>query len=466
MKKNILLRFRLLRPLMHAILIAVIFWWAYGLRHMTDGIPWRQIELPPIDQQELLIYTWISIFLYVSIWFINKLYELQKPLSHYSHKFLRTRGMRFVIITFIAYFGQGYLFSSGISRLIIIRVAIFSLILLALFDFLRNKWDRRLERRQHETILFVYKNKQEYEQLTSQMKRYKQYECHGCSFNELNKTDINDYHTIIMVGSYTKNTLQQAFERIRLASKRFFHIAEWFFLEDIIYKPQRIGWVIAFEYLPSALDGRAVVLKRLFDVIVAVIAIIILSPLLLIVAIAIRIDSRGPVFYLQQRIGKNGRVFTFIKFRSMFVDQCVGEQYGGQHARKQRQKLINSDKNIRKGTLQKIKDDPRVTRVWKFIRKTSIDELPNLFSVITGKMSLIGPRPHMPHEVAQYKPRQKRLLSIKPGITWYAQIFGRDELSFEEEAQLELTYIQNRTIFLDLYIIIATLHVLVIKRDT
>jgi lipopolysaccharide/colanic/teichoic acid biosynthesis glycosyltransferase len=130
--------------------------------------------------------------------------------------------------------------------------------------------------------------------------------------------------------------------------------------------------------------------------------------------------------------------------------------YGGKQADDLYQKLIESDANIRQWVLPKIANDPRVTRVGKFLRKTSLDELPQLFCVFRWTMSLIGPRPHLPDEVKNYELRQKRLLSIKPGITWYAQVFGRDNLDFQEEAKLDLYYIQNRSLFLDAYIILAT----------
>jgi lipopolysaccharide/colanic/teichoic acid biosynthesis glycosyltransferase len=138
----------------------------------------------------------------------------------------------------------------------------------------------------------------------------------------------------------------------------------------------------------------------------------------------------------------------------MYTHLSVG--YGGKQADELYQKLIDSDANNRKGILPKIKDDPRITRVGKFLRKTSLDELPQLFQILTGKMSLVGPRPHLPEEVARYEPRMRRVLSIKPGITGYSQVFGRDNLPFEEEAKLELYYIQNWSLAMDLYVIFAT----------
>lgn len=145
----------------------------------------------------------------------------------------------------------------------------------------------------------------------------------------------------------------------------------------------------------------------------------------------------------------------------MYIDDCIGEQYGGTDARKKRQTLIHSDKNVRKGILQKIQDDPRVTKVGRFLRKTSLDELPSLWNVLLGDMSLVGPRPHMPHEVEQYETRHKRLFTIKPGITGYAQLYGRDQVPFDEEAKLDLWYIQHRSFRLDIYILLATCKVVV-----
>ena len=138
----------------------------------------------------------------------------------------------------------------------------------------------------------------------------------------------------------------------------------------------------------------------------------------------------------------------------MKTDMCVW--YWWKAADDLYAKLIASDANNRKWVLPKIKDDPRVTRVWKFLRKSSLDELPQLFQVLWWSMSLVWPRPHLPNEVAQYEDWERRVLSIKPWITWYAQVFGRDNLPFSEEAKLDLYYIQNRSIGMDIYVIFAT----------
>jgi lipopolysaccharide/colanic/teichoic acid biosynthesis glycosyltransferase len=213
------------------------------------------------------------------------------------------------------------------------------------------------------------------------------------------------------------------------------------------------------EYKNSTLDGRSLVLKKAFDIVWSLILITLSLPVLIVIAIAIKLDSPGPVFFIQKRVGKNSRLFTFIKFRSMYTHLSTWEKYGGKDAEKLYKDLIQSDANVRGNILPKIKDDPRVTKIGRFLRKTSLDELPQLFCVFIGTMSLIWPRPHLPNEVEKYEIWEKRLLSIKPWITGYAQVFWRDTLDFEDEAKLDLYYIQNWSIFMDIYILFATLGV-------
>jgi len=208
-----------------------------------------------------------------------------------------------------------------------------------------------------------------------------------------------------------------------------------------------------FEITKTKLEGWGRIYKRIFDIIASGIFIILASPVMLITAIAIKLNSKGPVFFSRlddgspvKRMGQLGKAFPYFKFRSM-VDKSDSLRYS--------QAL--QDLNLRKGSpLVKIKDDPRITKVGKFIRKYSIDELPELFLVFIGKMSLVGPRPHLPEEVAKYKDYQKRVLDIKPGITGMAQISGRSDLDFDEEVKLDTYYIENWSLWLDLQILLKT----------
>lgn len=214
------------------------------------------------------------------------------------------------------------------------------------------------------------------------------------------------------------------------------------------------------EVKNTPLDGWGRIVKRLFDISGSLIIIIILSPILLLTALLIKVDSKGPVFFSKKdddtplkRVGQGGKLFNYFKFRSM-VPGMDSMRYSEL-----------SENNVRNdGPLVKIKDDPRITRVGKFIRKYSIDELPELFLVLTGKMSLVGPRPHLPEEVAKYEQHHKKVLTIKPGITGLAQISGRSDLSFEEEVKLDTYYIENWSFLFDLSILFRTPTALIRNR--
>jgi len=191
-------------------------------------------------------------------------------------------------------------------------------------------------------------------------------------------------------------------------------------------------------------DEARLAVKRLLDIVGGLIGLAIATPILVATAIAIKVTSEGPVLFGQVRAGRHGRKFTMWKFRSMVVD-----------AEKLRAKLQHL--NEMKGPVFKIKHDPRITAVGRFIRKTSIDELPQLFNVLMGDMSLVGPRPALPSEVEQYQPWQRRRLSVKPGLTGLWQVSGRNQVDFEEWMQLDLRYIDEWSLWLDIKIILKTI---------
>ena len=192
--------------------------------------------------------------------------------------------------------------------------------------------------------------------------------------------------------------------------------------------------------------------KRIFDVVASAIALVLLSPLFLILAIAIKIDDpNGPVFYTQTRDGKNGKTFQIIKFRSMISN-----------ADKLLARLKNQ--NEVEGAMFKMKNDPRITRVGRFIRKYSLDELPQLINVIGGSMSIVGPRPPLISEVEQYTDYDKQRLMVVPGCTGMWQVGGRNDVDFDEMVRLDLTYIQNRSVWLDLKIMFETVKIMIVPN--
>lgn len=186
-------------------------------------------------------------------------------------------------------------------------------------------------------------------------------------------------------------------------------------------------------------------LKRLIDIIGASLGLILASPIMLIVAILIKLeDPKGPIFFSQVRNGAYPTTFKMYKFRSMYID-----------AEERLQELMHL--NEQSGPAFKIKDDPRITKVGKFIRKMSLDELPQLFNVLKGDMSLVGPRPAIPREVEQYTAYQKQRLFVKPGLTCIWQVSGRNNIGFDEWVELDIEYIKTRNLWIDIKLILLTI---------
>jgi len=190
--------------------------------------------------------------------------------------------------------------------------------------------------------------------------------------------------------------------------------------------------LLLMSFFETRIRKEQKIVKRIFDVVASIIALIVLSPLFLIVALAIKLSSKGPVLYKQQRVMKGGKLFNILKFRTMVADaDSIGPPLTQ-------------------------KDDPRITRLGKFLRLSSIDELPQLINVLKGEMSLVGPRPEVPSIVARYEKWQRRVLDAQPGITGLAQISGRDDLSINDKLRYDMYYLRNHSLSLDIKIILKT----------
>lgn len=222
--------------------------------------------------------------------------------------------------------------------------------------------------------------------------------------------------------------------------------------------------MLEFEHTP--LDGWGKVLKRSFDLIAGFILALLSSPVMVVVALLIKSgDSAGPVIYRNERIGENGRKFFVYKFRYMRWKYCVTKANPNYDEALAFERHLIEEKNTRKGgVVYKIKDDPRKTKVGAFIERFSIDELPQFWNVLRGDMSLVGPRPHQEREVEKYSEYHRRLLTIKPGITGMAQISGRSDLAFEDEYHLDVYYIENWSLWLDILICLRTVGALLRRR--
>lgn len=187
--------------------------------------------------------------------------------------------------------------------------------------------------------------------------------------------------------------------------------------------------------------------KRGLDLLLSTIGIIVVIPIFLIIGIWIKLESKGPIIFSQKRVGQNGKIFNMYKLRSMVVN-----------AEELKEKL--KENNEMSGPMFKMQYDPRITKIGRFIRKTSIDELPQLINVIKGDMSLVGPRPSLPEEVDQFEKWMLKRLDVKPGLTCYWQVSGRNNIDFEDWMKLDIKYVSERSLFLDIKLIFKTVVVL------
>ncbi|MFO0764026.1 MAG: sugar transferase [Candidatus Gracilibacteria bacterium] len=220
---------------------------------------------------------------------------------------------------------------------------------------------------------------------------------------------------------------------------------------------------VYLSFSPTQMSPADVALKRLLDIIIVLPAFIVLSPIFLLIWIALKIeDPSGPIIYKNIRVGKHGKFFTLYKFRYMYWKYCVKDGYGidaQDDAALAYEEKLKSKNDTRKDALYKIKNDPRKMKIGKWIEKFSLDELPQLYNILIGDMSLVGPRPHQPREVEMYNEEYKRVLVISPGLTGMAQTHGRHHNSLSQEIALDLYYIDRWSIAFDLYIIVTTFFV-------
>lgn len=211
------------------------------------------------------------------------------------------------------------------------------------------------------------------------------------------------------------------------------------------------------EVKRTPLDGWGRITKRAFDIVFSVVLLVVTSPLTLLSMLAIMLEDGFPIIFQNIRVGERGDAFKLYKLRSMYRKFSIGPQFDRENSKNLRfEKKLIAEKSIKGGPVYKIAGDPRITRVGRFIRRWSIDELPQLWNVLKGNMSMVGPRPHQPREVDNYLPHHRRVLAIRPGITGLAQISGRSDLEFEDEVRLDTWYIENWSLLLDVYIALKT----------
>jgi exopolysaccharide biosynthesis polyprenyl glycosylphosphotransferase len=217
---------------------------------------------------------------------------------------------------------------------------------------------------------------------------------------------------------------------------RYASLGQGTLAQRLRFYAKRAGWILVVR--------GAYLTKRLFDIAVSALLMVLLLPVFLGVALAIRLESPGAILFRQKRVGRWGELFTMWKFRSMYQDA------------ERRKAELMAQNEMTGGVIFKMKDDPRVTRVGRFIRKTSLDELPQLWNVLKGEMSLVGPRPPIPAEVDQYSLSDRRRLEVIPGITCIWQVSGRSQIPFDRQVELDVQYIESQSFATDIKILLKT----------
>ena len=411
----------------------------------------------PFSQYLILILInaaiWIGIFALTGLYSLSEKKGLSKEMAHI---FIGCSAGTMQIVLFI-FFSQK-LFS---SRFLVVANWLVAIIFLDLTHFFVNliKINAYKKEKGLEPVI-VFGKGEETERIISNLKNKKEFGYkilgHYFSVDELIKDwQGKAYDISQIIQTDPSLAKEESLELIEFCNEHqiiFKYTTDLFGALSSNVRTEYLADIPVIEIQRTGLQGWGKIYKRVFDFIFAALSLIFFLPLFLYLSLIIKFDSEGPVFVFLTRIGERGKTFKLLKFRSMVKD-----------AERMKSELLQY--NERKDSiLFKMEHDPRITRFGRFLRKTSLDELPQLINIIKGEMSFTGPRPHEPLEVSKYKNDHKQLLTIKPGLTGLAQISGRSNLPFDEEAKLDIYYVENWSMGLDLQILIKTIRIVLSKR--
>ncbi len=459
----------------------VVFWsffLARNIREVNDFVPWVDLPIQIIQNEYLLNFALFWWCLYVLIFSIHGLYNLSINNSKvketldiilYSIYF-------FLFFSVFVFFWKGILYEKEIPRLVILFATILSLFWAITIRVFLNKIQNILLEKwtiaKRNIILITNKAENEIQDIIQDISQAQIYNIIGY----LNKNSIPSKFThitdfwdfwkfqideILYIDSdFSSQELYEIWEYSKIFGIKYRYITNGFDVTKSNTTLSLIHNIPVIEIKNTSLWAEGRVVKRIWDIIWSVFWLILCIPLFIFIGILIKIeDPSWPIIYKNRRVGHKGKEFFLYKFRYLKWEYCIKDSYWVDESQdlalKYEQQLIQ-EKSTRNGPLYKIKNDPRKTRIWQWIEKYSIDELPQLLNVLLGNMSLVWPRPHQPREVKNYETRHKRVLTIKPGITGLAQVNGRENNSFEDEVHLDIFYIENRSFILDLKIILKT----------
>lgn len=489
MKKHEII-FSLIKAPLDAIIIFFAFFLARNLREINDFIPGIQLEKHILTNEYLIYFALFWSILYISIFSIHKLYSLKINSSKikefldiilYSIYF-------FLFYSVFIYFWKWFFYQVEIPRLVIIFTTIIWAIWVIFQRIILNKIQNILLNKKilkkRKIILITNKSEAEIKHILKDISQASIYEL--VWYINKNKLDSKlkylwdldellkilqkrEIDEILLIDNiFDNNQLYKIWDFSRIYWINYRYLANSFDINKINTEVSLINKIPVIEIRNTSITPYSRVLKRSFDLICSSILIILLFPFFIIIWLLIKLeDSGGPIIYKNLRIWQSWRKFNLYKFRYLRWKYCIKESYWienkNDEALEFEKKLIEKN-STRKWPLYKIKNDPRKTKIWNFIEKYSIDELPQLFNVFLWNMSLVWPRPHQPREVEKYEIYQMRVLTIKPWITWLAQVNGRDNNSFEKEVNLDIFYIENFSFLLDLKIFLKTLNIVINRK--
>lgn len=448
------------------------FFLARNIRLVTDLIPRVHLPIQTIDTGHLLGFALSGALLTVLVFAISGLYRIRSYQSRVQELLdvVLAQIYWFFIYIAILYLSLGFVYTTEIPRLIILFSALISLFAIfferSILDSIQSYMLDRGILEARKLVVFLRSNEPD---LLDEIRESSDYSLIGYANTDPSaeislqyigwKAEIIEeirsrrVEEILLVHSdFSAEDLREIFEYSRIYGVRYRYVANRFESDKMNTELGFFGKIPVVEIRSIGLTPWGRVMKRTFDIVFSAIALIFFSPLLLLVAIMVFSQDGFSPIYRSRRVGKDGVLFDMYKFRSM-----------KKNADDEKQKLMKQNER-KDGPLFKIENDPRITRFGKFIRMFDIDELPQLWNVLVGDMSLIGPRPHLPEEVHLYREYQKRLLTLKPGITGMAQTHGRHKNAFDDEVRLDTFYIENWNLLLDLKILFKTIGVVVGRK--
>lgn len=477
------------------LIIFASFFIAREIRLITDLVPGIELQIQSIALWELFHFAiWWSIF-YVLVLAFHKLYYIKLSSSKIQEflEIIRYSLYWFLFFWVFLYLGKGIIYQTEIPRLILGFTLIIGTTWVILIRILLNNLEYYLLHKgllsKRNIVLIHNWSHKDIKNILDDIKKSNIYHILWYSNSKtiekkeekksipylwwikelLSLFENKKCDEILFIESdYSKKQLMKLWELSRIFGIRYRYITNNFDITQSNTSLSLIHNIPTIEIKNTPLDNWWKVMKRFFDFTISLVWIIVLSPLLLIIMLAIKLENlQAPVIYKNRRTGQRWKEFYLYKFRYMKWEYCVKDAYNVDPSKDKAlefEKQLIKESSTRSGPLYKIKNDPRKTKVWAFIEKYSLDELPQLYNVLLGNMSLVWPRPHQPREVEKYSLEEKRLLTIKPGISGMAQVNGRDANSFKSEARLDIFYIENWSLLLDLKILLKTVAVVLNRK--